>query len=496
MFFWFRPALALLIIPFTLATLGGTTLASAATTQDTADASATAKPAPAVMPASPPPYRRTLPSGVHLIVAPVAGAAQTAIEVRVRVGSAYETPETNGLSHLIEHMVFKGTTTGKPGDIDRAIEALGGDQLTARTSRDSTRFATVVPNAQCNAALGIIADMLLHPAFRPDDLANEKSVIEGEMAQTNSLPDRISYSDLATLAFASDDADRLPIMGPPANLDRFTADDLRAFWTVWYRPENLTVVVVGGAPADAVTQAVGRLFPAVPAAKAASIPVTSTPAVVAPPPATGLPGIVRALGRPPSTEGDEGLITVTLAFRGPAATDTAALPAVETLVPLLAGADPIGSRAGRLGQRLVSDQHVAAGVSAATLPGRRDSLIFVSASGPSTEGARRLEAALVGALRQFTDNPISDDEVLVARADAAGDVDADDATLAGRARRLADADARGIPADLADDYADRIRAVTTAEVRAALARYLTPDHYVVTVSGATSFARPPRQTSP
>jgi predicted Zn-dependent peptidase len=98
---------------------------------------AAAPPAPSVQ-------RRTLPSGIRVIVAEQPGTELAALDLRVRVGSGAETPAENGTAHFIEHLLFKGTGTRKPGEIDLAIEKLGGE-LKAQTARDATRFAVVLP---------------------------------------------------------------------------------------------------------------------------------------------------------------------------------------------------------------------------------------------------------------------------------------------------------------------------------------------------------------
>jgi zinc protease len=425
---------------------------------------------PTVVSAAVLPIRRLLPTGLRLIVVEQPGAALTAIEVRARVGSATEAPETNGLAHLTEHMVFK-CAIGGPGSADAAMEALGGE-LTARTSRDSTRFAAVTPSANWRKSLDVLSALLLRPAFRPDDLAAEKAVIRSEMAVVGSEPERAGFADLAAVAFAAGDADRLPLMGSREFLDRFTADDLRAFHRRWYRPENLTVVVVGDVRAGDVADAVTSLFPA--PASAATAPLTVT---VAQP----IVGIVRAPLRAPGAQLNRSLVTVFFGFAGPQALDTARLPAIEALLGVLA---PDRAR-GRLGEALIDRDKIALSVSAAYLPGRTNGLIILSATG--ARGAQRaLEAAILGEVRRLRDEPITDAETESARAETASDILYDDGSAAGLATRLADQDARGLPATLSDDYAGQVAAVSADAVRQAATQFLTPTRYAVAVIGPSA----------
>lgn len=424
------------------------------------------------------PYRITLPSGLRLIVVSQPGARLAAVEVRVRVGSAMETPANNGGAHLIEHLVFKGGDNGKPGEIDAAVEALGGE-LTARTSRESTRYATVVPPANAAKALEIIAGMLLHPAFRPDDIANEKIVIAGESADSDSEPARSGYSDLAATAFDADDADRLPLMGSPETLATLDHVAVKRLHGQWYRPENMTVVVVGDIKADDLVPTATRLFP--PSATIPPPPIASPPAGVP----VQFDGVTRAPLRPRSRQLDSGLATVFFAFSGPSADDIARQPAIDTLLPLLAA----GGDRGRLGHALVGGEKSTLSVGAEFLPGRRGGLIILSATGPREDTAR-LESGLLAAVIALRESPATDSEVANARAHALSEVEYGDTVPAGLARRLADEDARGVPPAVADSYPDRVRLVTADAVRALIEQYLTPTRRTVAVIGVAAKTPP------
>ena len=421
------------------------------------------------------PYRRTLPSGLHLIVWERSGATVTAIDLRVRAGSAQDDPAAPGAAHFVEHTVFKGTPTQAPGDCDRAIEAIGGE-ITARTFRDQTQYAVSLPHgdtATCRAALETLAPMLLHPAFRPDDVEAERPVIRAEMAYAASLPARMAYTDLAAAVWPASDPAHLPVMGTGENVARLTPDDLRAFCNRWYRPDNMTLVVVGNVRAADVESAATALFPPSPATPAAP----ATPAVIV---TQAMEGIVRAPVATPSAQVAREAVTVTLGFPAPGANEADTLPILDVLLPLLATSDGRG----RVASPLIEKQHLAYAVTADYSPGRVSGLLTLSATGPRGS-AKVLEALITEQLERIADEPITDTEVADARALALSDARYNDTTATGTARRLALFDALGVAPDQADKYAARLAAVTTDDVKRAARRILTWSRYAVTVSGGT-----------
>ena len=234
-------------------------------------------PKPAAAPGANPSalVQKTLPSGLRMIVQPRPGTALVSVAVSVRAGTAMETAQNSGTAHFIEHLVFKGTVIGKPGDLDAQIESLGGE-LTARTSRDQTLYTATVPQQNWQKALPVFADLLLRPAFRADDMASERRVIVREQAAALTEPARTGFGQLAGFAYPENSAYRLPLMGTDDAFARLTPDDLTAFWKQWYTPQNMTLVVVGDvSPSDVETLA-ASLFPAVPGT-ASVLPAVTPP---------------------------------------------------------------------------------------------------------------------------------------------------------------------------------------------------------------------------
>ena len=211
----------------------------------------------AAPPALPPPIlRQTLPSGVHLIVVPRPDARLVALEIRVRgAGSGTETPTENGLSHAVEHMVFKGNDANAPGAFDAAFERMGGE-VSAQTDRVSTAYRVTVLPEHAVAALTLLVQMMTKPAFRAADWEHERTVIVREMGVAQSDAAKRGLQSVAQTAYP--DAPGQPIMGSAANVARFTADDLRTFHAAHYLPPRFTVSVCGATTTEAVMATLGR----------------------------------------------------------------------------------------------------------------------------------------------------------------------------------------------------------------------------------------------
>jgi zinc protease len=424
--------------------------------------------------------REVLPNGMRLVVAERLGSPLTAIDLRVRSGSGKETSEDNGVAHFIEHMVLKGTAARGPGEFDRAMEMLGGE-ITARTTRDATQFATSVPSARWKEALSLLAEMLQKPAFRPADMEQEREVIRAELAVAQSDPQRTGLNEIAAILFGPDDPYRLPIMGTKENVARFTPDDLRHFHKRWYRPADMTLVLAGDVRPDEVRDLALRLFsssdPGV-----APVPDSAPPVSVFVP----LGRVVRAKPLPASEQSERDLTTFVVGFRAPGAgAEEATLPLMDALAPLLASRDQ-----GRLVDQLVKKQKLALYVSAEYVPGRTGSLILITAITRPRDVAR-LEAAIADELSRLREDPPTDDEAAGARAAAQNRVRYEAETTEGLAARLARWDVAD-PSVTDEAYSKEVEAVTADDLKRMVQRYLTPLSYAVAVLGA---APPPSATA-
>lgn len=176
----------------------------------------------------------------------------------VRTGSSNEKERDFGISHVLEHMVFKGTTTRPKGQIAREVESLGG-YLNAYTSFDKTCYLTDMPARHWQTGIDIVRDMAFHPLLDPEELEKEKPVIISEMEGNEDEPTyrlflEVQRAGLAKTPYAH------PIIGTRESVNAVTVDSLRAYINTWYQPQNMLLVVAGDMDPEAVRAYVEKNF--------------------------------------------------------------------------------------------------------------------------------------------------------------------------------------------------------------------------------------------
>lgn len=176
----------------------------------------------------------------------------------VGTGSANETAEQAGISHVLEHMVFKGTEKRPKGQVARDVESLGG-YLNAATSFDKTWYITDMPAKHWKTGMDVVKDMAFHPSLDPAELEAEKDVIVSELKGGDDTPTRRLFEDLQVAGLAHTVYGR-PIIGFEKTIRAVTADDLRAYIRTWYQPQNMMLLVAGDIDPKAVLTHAEELF--------------------------------------------------------------------------------------------------------------------------------------------------------------------------------------------------------------------------------------------
>jgi zinc protease len=187
--------------------------------------------------------RLTLSNGIKVFIQEDHARKVTSIQLWVRVGSADEEDSERGISHLIEHMAFKGTERRGVGQIATEVESLGGD-INAYTSWDETVFYVTVPSRATLEGLDILTDAVFNPVLDPKELAKEKEVVLEEILEGEERPERKASKLLFRTAYTRSPY-KYPIIGYKETVEKFTRDDIIAFRKKWYVPENLFFVIVG-----------------------------------------------------------------------------------------------------------------------------------------------------------------------------------------------------------------------------------------------------------
>jgi len=183
----------------------------------------------------------TLDNGLRVISEEIPYLETASVGVWVDAGARCEQPEINGISHLLEHMAFKGTKIRSARDIAEEIEAVGG-HLNAYTSREQTAYFAKVLKEDTPLALDILADILQNPAFDKDELEREQTVVVQEIGQAHDTPDDIIFDYFQDIAFPDQPLGR-PVLGTSENVQSFTRDNLSAYMDQHYTPGRMVVFV-------------------------------------------------------------------------------------------------------------------------------------------------------------------------------------------------------------------------------------------------------------
>jgi predicted Zn-dependent peptidase len=220
--------------------------------------------------------KEVLPNGLVVITEPMEHVHSVSVGIWLRSGSRREPAELNGISHFIEHMVFKGTNRRSAEDIAREVDSVGG-MLDAFTSKEMVCFNAKVLDEHLPKVFDVIADMVLEPKFAEDEIEREKSVILEEIRMTQDNPEDLVH-ELFTQNFWYPHALGKPILGTPETVGAFSRATLRSWFQERYSPNNLVITAAGHLTHTQLLDLVAERFTSRPAGKALtpeSVPVAA-----------------------------------------------------------------------------------------------------------------------------------------------------------------------------------------------------------------------------
>ncbi len=226
---------------------------------------------------------KKLPNGFTVLFYPYERGDVVTVKLCVKVGSAYERDSEAGITHLIEHMIFKGTETKKPEDIVGVIESLGG-YMNAFTSYDYTCYYVAGPSSITERALDILSDVVFHPSFDPLELEREKEVVIEEMKMRLDNPFTVLFENVMKVSYQKYPYKR-PIIGYEKTVKSFSRADLLNFVKNFYVPENMVLIVVGNIDENLLFSQIEKYFSFLPERKLKKVifpsePYTKSPQLV------------------------------------------------------------------------------------------------------------------------------------------------------------------------------------------------------------------------
>jgi len=232
--------------------------------------------------------KETLASGLTLVTEAMPEVRSVAIGVWLRRGSRHETAAASGVSHFIEHMVFKGTKHRSAERIAAEVDSIGG-YMDAFTAKEYASFHLKVLDEHLPLAVEILGDIVQNPLFDPQEMAREKKVIFEEMSMVEDTPDDL-VMEIFSEAFWPDHPLGRPILGTRKSVSGFKRADLAGYFSRVYRPDNILIAAAGHLEHGALEALVSRHFAGVERRGA----TPQAPARAARPPATACRTVTRS----------------------------------------------------------------------------------------------------------------------------------------------------------------------------------------------------------
>jgi predicted Zn-dependent peptidase len=209
--------------------------------------------------------RTVLPNGLTILTEQMQHIRSVSIGVWVKTGSRHEEPEVNGITHFIEHMVFKGTRNRSAQDIARQVDSIGGN-MDAFTAKECICFNVKVLDEHVPIALDVLSDLALNPVFDQKEISRERSVILEEIKMDEDSPDYLVH-EIFTQNFWKDHPLGKPILGTKETVRRFDHPLVLDYWTRRFSPGNLIVCAAGHIDHDRFAELATKHFAQLPALK-------------------------------------------------------------------------------------------------------------------------------------------------------------------------------------------------------------------------------------
>jgi zinc protease len=402
-----------------------------------------------------------LDNGLKLIVKEDHRAPVVVSQVWYKVGSSYEHNGITGISHVLEHMMFKGTENLQPNEFSRIIAENGGDQ-NAFTGRDYTAYFQKLHKDRLEVSFKHEADRMRNLVIDEAELLKEREVVaEERRMRTEDNPHALLRESFNAAAFMNSPYHH-PVIGWMSDINNYQADDLRAWYQKWYAPNNATVVVVGDVEPEAVfslaKQHFGPLKPEQIASLKPQIEVTQKGLreikVKAP---AELPYLMMGWKIPVVATVNE---------------DKAWEPyALEVMAGILDGGN-----SARFAKELVREQQVATSVGAGnSLFSRLDDMFLVAGTPANGKSIDDLKKAVFAELERLKTQPVTQEELDRVKAQVVAGAVYERDSVFYQAMQIGMLETIGLDWQLSDQYVDNVKAVTAEQIQAVVNKYFVED---------------------
>ncbi|GGJ07695.1 M16 family metallopeptidase [Halopseudomonas pertucinogena] len=408
-----------------------------------------------------PTHEFTLDNGLKVIVREDHRAPVVVSQLWYRVGSSYEPPGRTGLSHALEHMMFKGSERLAPGQASRLLSSLGA-QENAFTSRDYTAYYQILSRDQLAIALELEAERMHNLTLPEDEFLREMEVIKEERRlRVDDNPNSLAYERFLSQAYMASPYAQ-PVIGWMHDLDRLTVEDMRNWYDLYYQPSNAVLVIVGDVQLEEVRSLVDRYF-----APLSNRPVPEQRAPLELPGGAERSLTLRLPVQMPS---------LLLGFNVPSLTTAEQAADVHALRLLAAVLD--GGYSARLATHLERGESVATSASAHYDGFARGDSLFLLSGIPNQSrdiSLEQLEQALWQQIEQLQQTPPSPEELNRVQAQMTAQLVYAQDSISHQANRIGMLESIGLPWTLLDEDIDALQNITPEQISDVARRYLVPE---------------------
>lgn len=400
----------------------------------------------------------TLPNGLHIYLKPVPDSPVVTTMVAYKVGSSDEDLGNTGLSHYLEHLMFKGTDKIMPGDIDRLTLRNGGEN-NAYTSEDHTIYHFDFASDRWEPALEIEADRMRHLQINSKhEFEQEKGAVIEELQRNEDSPWDLEQKAILPLLFTKTAPYGHPVIGEREHVRAATAKVIKAHYDKWYYPNNASLIIVGGFDPDRAMSRIRELFGPLPKGK---LPQRKT-----------APDVSRSAPVDTEISSKFDVPRMLMGFNT-LRTGDPGYHALEVVQGILTG-----GKTGRLYKKLVEGKEVATAVAASNNSGRYPGWFSVQVEMLKGKDRKEAQRVVEEELKRLADEPVPEAELNRAKQGILA------STIFGResVHNLADSIARGVTTNDLDylrNYLPKIQEVSAKDVQEVARKYLDPKTRVV-----------------
>ncbi|MEI6064550.1 MAG: pitrilysin family protein, partial [Pseudanabaena sp. ELA748] len=410
------------------------------------------------------PTQHILPNGVKIIAERVPVDAVN-LSIWVNVGSAVETDDINGMAHFLEHMVFKGSERLGLGEFEQAIESHGGN-TNAATSQDYTHFYINVAPKDFAKLAPLQLDVVLKASIPDAEFQRERHVVLEEIRRSEDNPDRRIYRHISELVYEQLPY-RRPVLGPVDVIENVTSEQMREFHQQWYKPQNMTISVVGNLPVSEMIGVITNYFEPQNQDKA----IGAQPQAHSFTPEKPFESVVRR----EVTDSSLKQARLSMSWR------VAGFDQIDATYPLSIAANILGSgRTSRMIQDLRENRRIVDRISVSNSAMRWQGTFQVFAK-LNVEDIEIVERAIREHILQLHETPVTDEELTKIRTQVSNRFIFGNESPRERAGIYGYYDRIIGSLDHALNYPERIKCITKEDIQSAVRKYLNPDAYGILI---------------